>query len=380
MPGCWVDNAIRYRRVRSELITDMRSNTDQNMLVPMPVSGTKSTLPVYQEYEWISKLPDKKIFLALFQRHADQLPYGYDYYIVSFHLEVVDLDWLRRQNVSGQIIVLFDGNHYDCNLPNVEFIPYFYWHRQLARIIEWFGIQPKSSPQYKFSAVCNRITQSKVWITTKLLESAGDDSLIILANWLEIKNVHGWQPTGNHVLDSLSQIFIEKYQGHEIKIDQFDNSQHNVQNYTANPWQPLYQNCAINFTNESFHYSHMQEKEQYYVWPGPFITEKTLKCLAGASAFVPVGQFQTYHTLQDLGFVFDYGFGIDWDLDAGNLSRCQKIIELIDQLNQFSAEQLASMTQDSNMYNQNHIVTGNFGKLCRQRNEQAVEQIFSKII
>lgn len=371
MPGCWVDNAIRYRGVKSELITCMNS-----MLVPLPIQGTLDEIGIGPGYEWIKKLPRKKIYFALFQRYPDQnLPNGYDYYIVSFHLEAVDLDWLKKQQVTGEILVLFDGHSYDLNIPGITFFPFFYWHYQLEQMQKWFGVQTKPQPCYKFSAVCNRLSQSKIWITVKLLESARSASLIRLNSWIEEKNVHGWSMTGNPTLDQLTQTYLDQYFGKEIKIDDFDNLQDNTQNITGNPWQPLYQDCAINFTNESFHYSLMQENNKQYIWPGPFITEKTLKCLLGATGFVPVGQFETYKTLTDLGLEFDYGFDISWDSDPGNLSRSTSIIKLIDRLNQFDTDQLVAFTKSSNEYNQNYILTNKFFNRCQQKNSDSIEKI-----
>lgn len=382
MPGCWADNAIRYRGVKSELsIFFMRKNTYQNMLVPVSVQGTKETLDVYKEYDWIQKLPNKRIYLALFQGHCvNDLPPDYEYYIVSWHLEAVDMAWLKRQRTTGHIIVLFDGNHYDCQIPNVTFVPYMYWHVQLDQIIDWFGLQPKPYPTRKFSAVCNRITQSKIWITTKLLETARDTSLIRLSRWLESKNVHDWQLTGNAVLDRLTITFRDKYQGQDIKIDDFDTFNSNIQQITANPWQPALQECVINFTNESFHYSGMSENGVDYVHPGPFITEKTLKCLIAGTALVPVGQFETYQTLKKFGLNFDYKFDTSWDLDAGNLTRAQKIVELIDHLNDFSVDQLVSLTKPVNDHNLNCIVSGTFAKKCREHNQQSVDHVFDIIL
>jgi len=349
----------------------------KQMLVPMPVEGTQSTIPSFLGYEWIKKLPDKKIYFALFQRWPNQhLPTGYDYYVVSFHLEVVDITWLKQQQVTGPIIVLADGQSYDFKIPGVYFLPFFYWHHQLKQMQEWFGVKEKIIPKYKFSAVCNRISQSKLWITTKLLETASDSSLIVLNSWLDEKNVHGWQATGNSKLDQLTQLFRERYLGQEIKIDDFDNETQNFQSITGNPWQPLYQDCAVHFTNESFHYSGMIEDEQQYIWPGPFITEKTLKCLLGSTAFVPVGQFETYKTLTKLGLNFDYDFDTTWDLDSGNLSRAESIINLIDDLNQCSATQLVIKTQESNQYNQNYIISGKFYQSCQNINVNTIDMIY----
>ena len=351
------------------------------MLVPLPVEGTQDTITCFPGYEWIKKLSNKKIYFALFQRWPEQnLPTGYDYYIVSFHLEVVDMTWLKRQQITGTIIVLSDGQSYDVKIPGVYFLPFYYWHYQIKQMQEWFGeVEEKITPGYKFSAVCNRVSQSKVWITTKLLETTRDSSLIVLNSWVEEKNIHGWEATGNAKLDHLTQIFCNKYLGQTIKVDDFDNATQNKQNITGNPWQPLYQDCALHFTNESFHYSNMVEDEQKYIWPGPFLTEKTLKCLLGGTAFVPVGQFETYQTLSNLGLQFDYDFNTEWDLDPGNLSRAESIINLIDDLTQYSIEELLVKTKESTQYNQNYIVTGQFFERCHQKNKESIAQIFDLI-
>ena len=346
----------------------------------MPGQGIQDQIPIHPGYEWIKKLPNKQIYFALFQRWPNyDLPAGYDYYIVSFHLEVVDISWLKRQKVAGPIIVLADGQNYNLKISGVHFLPFFYWHYQLQKMQEWFGIKEKITPTYKFSTVCNRISQSKIWITTKLLETAKESSLIVLSSWFEEKNVHSWHLTGSVKLDQLTQLFRDKYFGQEIKIDDFKNATHNQQNITGNPWQALYQDCAIHFTNESFHYSEMVEDNQVYVWPGPFITEKTLKCLLGSTAVIPVGQFETYKTLSNLGLKFDYEFDTQWDLDPGNLTRSNSIVNLIDHLNQCSVDELVAKTQKSNEYNQNYIVSGSFFKSCEQINEKSITQIVDLI-
>jgi hypothetical protein len=364
------------------------------MLVPGPVKGTKDTIPTLQGYEWIQQLPDKKIYLGLFQgwddhKHGsyyqiEDLPEGYDYYIISFHLETVNLPWLIKQKTTGPIIVLVDGNHYNLNIPGVHFIPFYYWHYQLEKMQQWFGVKEKIVPTHKFSAVCNRITQSKVWITTKLLETARESSLIVSSKWLEEKNVHYWQPTHNKTLDQLTETFRNQYFGKEIKIDDFVNDTHNKQSITGNPWQPLYQDCAVHFTNESFHYSAMTNDftindGSRYIWPGPFLTEKTLKCLLGATAFIPVGQFDTYQTLTNLGLQFDYDFDTAWERDPGNLSRAESTVKLVDTLNQFTVEELVSKTKAVNKYNQNCVVTGKFFERCDQKNKESIAQIFDLI-
>ena len=351
----------------------------KRMLVPSPICGTKDNIPTVSGYQWIHKLKNKKIYFALFQRWPnDNLPCGFDFYIVSFHLEVIDINWVKRQQQllsSVKIIVLADGNSYNYSIPNVQFFPFYYWHYQLDQMQQWWGVQPPKKKNWKFSAVCNRISQSKIWSTTKLLETARESSLVVLNSWIEEKNVHNWEPTGREVLDNLTNIFRNKYLGQTIKIDDFENTNDNWQSITSNPWQPMYDQTAIHFTNESFHYSGMSENKKEYVWPGPFITEKTLKCLLAGTAFIPVGQFETYATLGKLGLEFNYGFDTTWDCDSGNLSRAHSIIDLIDCLNQFDINQLVTMTKESNNYNQNYIITGQFKRNCQKQNDETVEKI-----
>lgn len=371
-------------------------------LVPLRHSGTQQDIPMIPGYEWIKKLPNKNIYFSLFEQWPSittdgwkqhNLPPGYDNYIVSFHLEAVDVAWLRQQKVSGPIFVLFDGDHYNLEIPGVHFIPFFYWHYQLKTMFDAFGLQPAKRPRYKFSAVTNRIIQSRVWITTKLLEVARDSSLLILNDWVEDKNVHSWQSTGNTTLDKLTQTFRDNYLGQKILIDDFDTNRDknehtnslvnpdNNKNSLActNPWQPIYQDCAIHFANETFHYSYTVENGKEFIWPGPLLNEKTFKALLAGTAFVPVGQFNIYKILSNLGLQFEYDFDTSWDLDPGNLSRAEGIVNLIDDLNQYTIEELVIKTEESSKHNQNHIVTGKFFEQCHQKNEESVAQIFNLI-
>lgn len=345
--------------------------------------GTPDKIPHVASYEWVQQLPkNKKIYLALWQGwDAKDLPTGYDTYIVSFHLEAVNIPWLIEQTkrVGSQIIVLFDGNTYEIDIPGVEFVPFYYWHEQLKKIISWHGINPRVMPKHKFSSVCNRVSQSKLWITTKLLESAADDSLVILNNWLELKNVHHWDLTGDPVLDNLSIIFRKKYLGQSIKIDNFDNTVDNCQTITSNPWQPVITDSAVHFSNESFHYSYYNHNGSEYIHPGPFLTEKTMKCLIGGSTLVPVGQFDTYRTLTQFGLIFDYTFDTLWDNDPGNISRMRSVVNLIDQLLTVDTVSIELGNQAVNQHNQHCIVSGKFWRAVDQYNQNSVSRLFELI-
>lgn len=329
-------------------------------------------------YPWLRKITKKSVYCVLWanwHQHI-QMPKGYDHYLISYHIENPDIKWIAQQQsrTGGRYIILHQGNDYGQSSNEIRYITYIEHHRDLEQMISWWGVKETSKDRkYKFSAVCNRITQSKVWITTKLLETARDQSLIVLGDWTEGKNVHYWETTGNPVLDSLTETFKTKYLGLKIS-DNFDQS-HNDQRHNSNPWQPMYVDSILHFTNNSFHYSYMMEGDQTYTYPGPDIDEKTLKCLLSGTPFIPCGQFEILKTLSDLGLTFDYGFDLSWDLDPGNISRFESICRLIDDLNQIDPLTLAQKVLAVGKRNQDFILNKNFFTLCEKKNSQALEQI-----
>ena len=342
--------------------------------------GQPRDFQLHNVYEWVGQLSTRRDIYCQFWNGFDNanLPPGYNYYIVSWHTENTSLPWLQRQRklVDGRIIVLSNNFNYNCYLENVYFINYITLHQDLNKMIDLWGVKETNlTKQYKFSTVCNRISQSKLWITTKLLESANHDSLIILNSWLEDKNVHGWQLTGNSELDNLTNVFRDKYLG-TIIGDGFDPAD-NCQIKNSNPWQPLYTDSAIHFVNSSFHYSFMVNGDQEYIYPGPDIDEKTLKCLLAGVAFVPCGQFEFYKTLEKFGLEFNYGFDQTWDQDSGNITRFHSIVKLIDELKQYSTNKLIALTNESTEYNKNFILTQQFYRRCEKNNNEAIDKIFS---
>ena len=251
----------------------------------------------------------------------------------------------------------------------MHFFNYFVWHYHINTILNWNPDPVIKNIRYKASAICHRISQSKLLIFTKLAEELGfENCLLKLSTWLEEKNVHYRQSTGVFAIDEVSDIFWNKYFGKEYKFDDWDPAQ-NFQRNTAVTSNKAYTEAAINFTNESFHYSLMEENGQEYIWPGPFLTEKTLTCLASGTAFIAVGQYDTYGTLSRLGFKFDYGFDILWDQDPGNLTRLSSILSLITSFKDYTAEDIYQMTAESCDYNLDIIKSGIFYQNCEQVNQ-----------
>jgi hypothetical protein len=352
-----------------------------NMLVPGPYMGTHTSCN-FSTVEWLQSLP-KNTFFALWQAWPKHnLPIGYNLYVVSFHLEAVDVDWItaQAQKISAPIIVLSDSNYYNYPFPdNVYAYTYYYWHHQIDQIIKWFPTKINKNLSFKASAFCNRITQSKIMIFTALAEYLESDVLLKLDDWLEEKSVHFRQSTNVDELDALTDLFWSKYFGKKYIIDTFDNRTDNVQKITADPWSRAYQECALNFTNESFHYSYMMTDQKEFMHPGPFLTEKTLKCLVGGTPFIAVGQFETYSTLEKLGFIFDYkNLDLSWDLDSGNLSRLQSIVGLIKSLQNYSLEDLDDLTRTSTQHNFDHVWSGQLSRHCQNQNAYTIESILTK--
>jgi hypothetical protein len=361
--------------------------TEQNMLWPQTIwfddpdyMRQVSGYDLLKDISW----PDNGYFHLHSKWHGIDhpgrphlLPPGYDYYVLSWHGEYIDHDWIESQNITVPVIILHDWNYYSPGrLPeNFIHVRWMYWHRILDKMIGWFGTNYQKNITHKVSAFCNRITQSKMWITTAILETLDpQDRMVSLSDWLEEKNVHYWSKTNNAILDELQDKFQQQYLGKLIKIDDFTNNK-NFQLFTANPDQPAYQNCALHFTNESWHYSLMHNSNKQYIFSGPNFSEKTLKCLLGATAFIPVGQFDVYRTLTELGMQFDYGLDLSFDQDPGNLSRAEKIIGLIKDLKNYTAHELFDMTRASSLHNQQHIVSGDFFRICETKNQATVSDL-----
>jgi len=71
-----------------------------------------------------------------------------------------------------------------------------------------------------------------------------------------------------------------------------------------------------------------------------------------------------------LGLKFDYGeLDLEFDNDAGNLTRLEKIVELIKSLQQWSAHDLYEMTLDSTLHNRELVTSTRFWDICEASNE-----------
>jgi hypothetical protein len=360
---------------------------NHNDLAPPAFFGTAPEKFDWPEINWLLDLP-KNTFFALWQRlpfEATQiisLPLGHDLYVVSFHMEMFDERWIIREanRVGAPVIVLNDSHQYNYVLPDNVFVyTYYSWHYQIQQIIDLFPTRQPKTIEYKTSAICNRITQSKLLIFTALMETLGaEQCLVKLGSWLEEKNVHYRNSNGSPVLDNLAEIFYNKYYGNEIVVDEF-NQKSNTQRFNGDPWSKFYTNVALHFSLESYHYSQMNDTGITMNRPGPHLSEKTLKCLIAGTAFIPVAQFDVYGSLSKLGLKFDYGsINTGFDNDPGNITRLVKIVQLINSLKELTSDDILSVTQDSTDHNTHHVWSGGLQKQCVEHNHLVAQNILTK--
>lgn len=342
----------------------------------------------WTELNWLAELPNDTYFALWLNcpslsKDPISLPPGHLLYVISFHQEHFDFEWIMQQvkNIDAPIVILNDGSCYNIPLPdNVFFYNYHSWHHHLDTIMTWHPIKQPRNIKYKVSNICNRVSQSKMFVFTALIEYLNrSDLLIKLGDWIEEKNVHHWTLTGVPELDELMQIFKSKYLGTTITIDDFSYDTGRLQSVNSNPWQPTYLEAALHFASESYHYSLMHNEYGQVIMPGPQFSEKTWKCLIAGCPFIPVGQFESYKYFRDLGLKFDYGdIDLSWDNDPGNLTRLKKIVEMIKSLKDYSTDDIVSMTKNSTDHNTDYIWSGDFYRRCQQHNKSIAEEILDR--
>jgi hypothetical protein len=355
-------------------------------IMPSPVLGVPQFPLGWPEINWLQALPKNTYFFLWANDPGSDninLPLGHPLYVITFHQERFDHEWILDQSskIDAPILILNDGSCYDLPLPpNVRFYNYYSWHHHIDQIMRWFPERRLKNVRYKISNVCNRITQSKMLVFTALMEYHDPSTLLVkLGDWIEEKNVHHWDPTGVKDLDELTERFREKYLGRVIQVDDFCNNTDNIQSKNSNPWQPFYTESALHLVSESYHYSLMHTRQGPMIHPGPQFSEKLYKCLIAGTPFIPVGQFQSYKFLRELGLKFDYGdLDLSWDDDPGNLSRLVGVVDLIKNLKNYDISDIVTMTQESTDHNTEMIWSGEFYKKCQAHNMMVRDQILEE--
>lgn len=346
---------------------------------PAPLVGDIRTIKITEEilywFPWINDLKHHNIYLALGMSwkqdggYPDTPPPGYEYYITSGDSFMFGWPEHIINKIDGQIIHLTGAIMPDSfDTDRIKYVPFNEIHKRIQRM-HCPDIDKKI--QYKASALTNRISQSKSIIFAALMSILDEKDRVVSLN--ESLNhgsnhsdhsVHNWQLSGHGVCDHYTTMFKEHWLDKKISLPNDDRS---IISYNNS----AYQNAALNFTQESYHYSLMSNSIRSYIEPGPFVTEKTFKCLLSKTAFVPVGQAYTYQWFKQLGCQFDYGaLNLEFDQDPGNLTRLEKIVALIESLHEWSAQDLYEMTLDSTLHNHELVTSDRFWNACEASNAE----------
>lgn len=316
---------------------------------------------------------------------SNDLPPGHRGYIVK--VEGHDLDWLTRQAklVDAPIFVLNGcinpGDFFD-PVPSVHWLPWVDWHYQLRAMLHNFSPVVTKQLTKKISSLVRISKPNKMIALAAVKKYHGHDSIVSLNENLYWRTYLKDSRTGHSDFDALLKE-VDTYASECQYID-------DVSNYRANDTllhiklndfhHPAYQCCAINVTNESFYNSDGRETNgRYFTYPGPFLTEKTLKCLLGETAFIANGQFQTYSTLRSLGFEFEYGLDLSHDKVKPDLERLIAMFGLIQSLQAMDTMEIFENTRTSCLHNKEHVLSGKFYSISEKINQDTVEYIYNNI-
>jgi len=347
-------------------IEKIKSNNEINFWWPWLFDLTKKSIWVHLGVNW--KTGSDSIF-------PDNPPPGYDIYIIQGDSNLSEWAFkLSKLDYIPIVINLTGPEVYKNKLPDkIINLPYCHYHQQISRF-DRIHIVDKTI-KYKIGCLTNRLTQSKCIVHAALLYNLPESDIVysLHSENYEMKNVHYWIPSANEICNFYMDQFQKKHLGKSKIIDSIDFNQQNVD-------LPVYTQSIFNLTQESFHYSFMMDDQVDWegILPGPFLTEKTWKGLLTGTAIIPVGQYRTLAWLKTQGFQFDYGdLDLDFDNDPGNLTRLEKIIQLIKNINNIKLQDLDKMTYNSRLHNQEHVWSVDFYNACQKINNLTIEKLFN---
>lgn len=311
----------------------------------------------------------------------DPIP-DHDRYIISFHTEYVDVDWLKKfveSHSQSKILVLFDGSFYlnqNQNFwpHNVTFLRWISWGHQIEIAKQHFGINKHVAvPEKKISSLVMRATDYKMFVTAYLIKNFRFDQMIISwhqHNFHPANKVYFYQ--GIKGYPRLNEVLLDRdFQSlRNIRLDDYFSQSLNFPIANANWHHQAYLNAAVNLTNESISsdYVYRSDYSQEFLTPGPYLTEKSWKPLLAGQAFVPVGQPNTVRMLKGLGLDLDFGLDLSFDQTFGGFDRMEKIFSVLDFILDLDHIDLLNLTRHAAEHNLDHIRSGNFEKHCNRAN------------
>jgi len=387
MPGCWADHAIRYRRVKSEHI--------YNVLNSLVKIGEKFDLDQWHlvdhytklMYYWLPDLSDKlgKTYCLtnlVWPNHNDikQTPQGYDTYVLTFHFEYPDFEWIKNfcdTMSSSKVLLIYPYNSCKYQIANLQIIEYESWFM----ILDWYQKESGwpdvdfESKTKKLSSLANRISQFRTYVNAYLCQHWDHNDFVMSRHqWLaKEQDLYLLNYTGNVKIDAIID-FIKKSSMEQVVTPhgKFLNTPLANLNYQ---WE-AYTDCYINSTNESVSSSSLCEHGEEYLMPGPYLTEKTMKCLLSKTAVLPAGQYNTYGYLQTLGFKFDYPWSKHFDSIKPDIDRFCEFFNVLDHIQALTINEVRDSVRNSCNHNREYIISGDCVKLVTNLNESNVNKYY----
>lgn len=308
------------------------------------------------------------------------LPNHYDRYFLSFHTEYLDVDWIidQARQVYPKPVMLASDFEIIAGDPwpdNMVFVQYITIHKQLEIGKSRAGIRHRPDmPKYKISSLANRVSQYKRYVTAYLLKTFPQDCMILsYHDWLaKDRDMHDHTPG----IPYLDQLPLEKLTKTRINFEESD-LQVNTSPVDNVNWNIAPFNDALfNLTNESFHYSSSIRNDQTeFKYPGPYLTDKTLKVLLGGRPFIAVGQAGTLEFLNELGFKTTFGLDVSYDDESGDLVRIKMIFDQIDYINNTDLDILYKNSISDVEHNLHHIKSKHMYDICENKNIAGYDEI-----
>ena len=289
-----------------------------------------------------------------------------------------------KLNPDTQFIYLADVNNYDHVYPdNVTFFKYRHWHLPLMHVLNNIDLSQipnvKSKKIYKkFSSLSYYRRQFRAIITLSLLKYAVNDSIV---SWHNLTN------------DSYHDGLIKSIKS-DVSFNDLDwevlNYKHTIDNYTIDKnyyksnildfLNPQYQNCLINFSNETDNFGLYWIDDIRYNRPGPFLTEKTWKPLISGNVLMSIGQPGTYDFLKnDYNIPINYSIDTSFDNVLGDFDRIKQIKNLIESLSKIKLSDLIDQNIDNCELIQNTILAPGYIDQFESFNQSQDIKILEKI-
>jgi hypothetical protein len=334
-------------------------------------------------YSWLPELKSKigkTYLLSNLHWPSDDLitvvPNGYDTYILTFQFEYPDFEWIKKfcsRFIDSQVLLIYPYSTCRYQIPNLRIIDYQGW----PMVIDWYQKEfgwpdiDFNQKTKKISALTNRVNQGRMYICAYLHQHWNQENYVLSYHGMEGKQQDWYllDYTGNQRIDNIIDYIKSSFMHLRIIPDSRVNlSPVDNLNYA---WS-AYSECLVNCTNESVNCSNVSDS----ILPGPYLTEKTIKCLLSKTAVLPVGQYQTYQYLENLGLQFEYPWDKTFDNECRDMVRFVKIFDALDYLDSLEVEEIKQSIKQSCEHNREYILSGDFLKTVTVKNESNIHQFY----